>query len=491
MLPVGRTLKIIEKMLPRVLRYRDFRRDILNDKQPSEEEMRREAKKFVDSIMELGPTFIKLGQLLSVRADVMPEPYLKELQRLQDEVTPEPFERVKGAIINDVPDLDSVEEVPIASASLGQVHVGRLRDGREVAIKVLRPDVRKLVEQDIAIVRALLPYLRFVFDTSLVESVKVIVDDFSKRIFEEMDYVKEAENIKRITDELSDFSRIRTPKVVRATKRVLVMEYLPGYKVTSDEASKVVDRRELAYRIFQVFMTMLLEKPLFHADPHPGNLAVDKEGNLILYDFGMVGSLDRITRRNLVRAYVNLIRQDPYGLVRILDQLGAIQPEADREVLAEGIGLFMKSMQGIQVDEMELQDFMKLADQVFYKFPLRLPQKMVLYMRMTNELEGICRTIDPSFDFIGVLTQFLEDEGLAREAMEEEVRDVVSTLTNRLRLSLLTQRRTPVIVGSKRSRNYLPQIVMVGAVVLYVLTRDEVLSILLALLGLSFVFTRS
>jgi Predicted unusual protein kinase len=489
MLPVRRTLKIVRLMLPRVLKYRDFRQQLLKDKQPDEEEMRREARKFVDAIMELGPTFIKLGQLLSVRPDVMPEAYLKELQRLQDQVVPEPFDRVRNAIFADAPQLDWVDPIPLASASLGQVHLGRLKSGEEVAVKVLRPEVNKVVEKDIRIIRFLIPYLKAVFDESLIESLRVIVDDFSKRIIEEMDYIQEAENLKKITEELSEFSRVRTPKVIGATKRVLVMQYLPGYKITSEEAFKITDRRELAYRVFQIFMTMLLEKPIFHADPHPGNLAVDKEGKIILYDFGMVGRLDKSTRRNLVRAYVTLLRQDAYGLVRILDQLGAIQPDADREVLAEGISLFMKSMQGIQVDELELQDFMRLADEVFYKFPLRLPQKMALYIRMTNELEGLCRAIDPDFDFIGVLAQFLEDEGLAREAMEEEVRDLFSAVNMKLRSALLNQRR--VVIQNRPRRNYVPQIVIGIAIVLFLLTKNDLISLLVALFGLSFAFTRS
>jgi len=198
-----------------------------------------------------------------------------------------------------------LEEKAIAAASLGEVHLGRTPDGRIVAVKVNRPHVEEIIKTDLKLVKRLIPMLRLFLDSSFVESFKVIINQFSAKIFEEMDYTKEAFYMRVISEDLKDF-RVRTPRPLLATKRVLVMEYLPGIKCTSPEAWKVVDRKSLAWRIFLVFITLVLDSQYFHADPHPGNIAVDGEGNIILYDFGMVGSLDPDTRRKLIRLYVSI-----------------------------------------------------------------------------------------------------------------------------------------------------------------------------------------
>ncbi|WP_338604210.1 AarF/ABC1/UbiB kinase family protein [Sulfolobus tengchongensis] len=491
---IRRLLKVFFALAPRIIAYREFRQRILKEKPINEQEMAEEAKKLVDTLIDLGPTFIKFGQILSVRPDLMPEIYIKELARLQDEVPPAPYDQVKDVIREDLgDDVKIIKE--ISSASLGQVYLGEY-NGKLVAIKVNRPRIRDIVSEDLQVMKKLLPLLRFVFDESFLEIIKIFIDEFSKRIFEEMDYTKEAFYLNKIKEELADYPSLKIPSVIKATKRVLVMEYIKGYKVTSDEAKKVVDEKILAYRVFRLFMYMLLSKDYFHADPHPGNIAVDDEGNLVLYDFGMSGKIDEKTRSLLIRAYVAMVRMDADLLVRVLDELGAIQPFADRRVLAKGLKLFMQSMQGIEVSELELQDFMKLADQVFFKFPLRMPQKLVLPFRMINVLDGTCREIDNNFDFVKSSIAFLEEEGYTTKVAMEQAREIIDGIWNRFRSFLLSYSQPQEIIAisnnTRRSASiidYLPQIILVATIALYIITKDVVVTLLLILLALSLMFT--
>ncbi len=484
-----RELQIIFKLAPRVLAYREFRRKIMSDEKVDQREMEEEARKLVDAIIELGPTFIKFGQVLSVRPDIMPEAYTRELSRLQDEVPPAPFEEVEQTLKRDLgSDFEVIDKNPISSASLGQVYVGKAKDGRMVAIKVMRPHVEKIVSNDIKIMKRLLPLLRLVLDKAFVDLMKTFVDEFSARIFDEMDYNKEGSNLKRIKEFLKDYSGVKVPSLVKSTKNVLVMEYVPSLKVTSEEAISTRDRRNLSYRVFKLFMTMLLNNDFFHADPHPGNIGVEEDGKLVLYDFGMTGRIDSRTRTLLVRAYFALTSFDAEALVAVLDELGAIDPYADREVLSQGIDIFMQNLQGIDVDRMEVEDFLDISNQVFYRFPLRLPYKLVLPLRMISVLEGTCRGIYPDFNFLEFSERLLDEEGYKTKVFLEQGREVIQNVRKKIIDTLLGRKRKPIPMKiEKKNGRYIPQLVVLLSIVLYIFTKDYVLSILVALFGLSFI----
>ncbi|WP_287689250.1 AarF/UbiB family protein [Metallosphaera javensis (ex Sakai et al. 2022)] len=477
---ISRTFTILRKMTPRLLRYRDFRRRILKGETIPREELEEEARKFVDTMIELGPTFIKLGQVLSVRADVLPQEYMRELQRLQDEVPPAPFEQVKEMIFREAGDvIREVDPTPLAAASLGQVHRGISKDGKEIAIKVNRPGVEDILKADISVMRRFLPLTRLILDSSLVETLKLIFRQFSSRIFEELNYEREAFYTEKLREELEGF-RVRIPTTIKATKHVLVMEYIPGMKITSQEALNRFDRKGLAWRVFKVFVYPVLKGEYFHADPHPGNISVDEDGNIILYDFGMAGYIDRETRVKLIRMYVTISRGDPLMLVNVLDQLGAVQPYADRKVLAKGFDLMIREMKGVPVDQLELEEFNRLASEAFFKFPLRLPEKIALYFRMSSVLEGTCRMIDPEFDFLPNLVRLVEEEGLMRMALVDEVMDYVNYFSAGIKERMLKQPTLP----KRRERKWIGIPVVAASIPAYFFLGD-VVSILIALLGIT------
>ena len=477
-----RTIEVATKLFPRVLMIRHYRKMMLEGKSLDDKEMEKEAEKLLNALISLGPAFIKMGQMISVHSDVLPEPYLKVLSRLQDQVPPSPWEEVKKEIEEDLGEKINEFEInnePISSASIGQVYLAKTKEGNEVVFKVNRPKIREVVKEDVEVIKRLLPFLRFLFDESFYESFKAIVNDFSSRIFEEMDFTKEEFYMKKIKEELSEFPDVRVPEPYFATKRVLIMEYIKAHKVTSEEAKKIIQPSYLAYRVFKIFMVLLLEKEYFHADPHPGNIAVDDEGNIVIYDFGMIGRMDKDTRNKLIRAYTALIRLDGVGLVRVLEELNAVQPEADRELLAKGIELFLKGFQGVTPETLEVEEFIQAANEVFYRFPLRLPEKMVLYVRMTSTLGGTCTQIDPDFNFFERLVDLIEDEGLVFPAMIDEVKDTLSNAIRKFRLSLLEKPEKP----KKEKYETLPIAIIVLSIILYIAFKQPILSILLAILG--------
>lgn len=473
-----RTITIVRKLAPRILRYRDIRERILKGQEIDQEELQREAKLFTNTLLELGPTFIKFGQILSVRGDILPDAYLNELQRLQDEVPPAPKDEILKIIYENLSDKEIEVGDVIAAASLGQVHLGKYKSS-QVAIKVNRPNVEEILKVDITIMKRLLPFLRLLFDSSFLESLRIVVDLFSKRIFEELDYTKEAQNLEKLREELKDFD-IVIPKVIKVTKQVMIMEYVKGHKVTSEEALKLVDRRVLAWRVFNAFMYPLLTGRLFHADPHPGNISVNDDGKLILYDFGMVGRIDPITRIKLIRLYLSLNRGDAIMLVNLLDQLGAVQPFADRKVLIKGFQLLIESAKR-ELEEIELQDFNRLASEAFYKFPLRLPERLAAYLRMSAVLEGTCKLIDPDFDFIDNLIRLIQELGLTRTALMDEMRDYYDAFSRNIKMNLIPEAEKI----RKRSKKWVGSIIIGAGIVAYFLLGNFYAAILIALLGIS------
>jgi len=482
-----REIQVIFRLGPRVLKLREFRQREFEGKPVDEKEMEKEAKKLLDAFLSLGPAFIKLGQILSVHSDVLPEPYLKELSKLQDEVPPAPWEEVEKIIKEDLQEKYEEYEInpkAISSASIGQVYLAKeKKTGRTVVFKVNRPNIKEIAERDVKVIKTLLPLTKYLFDESFYESLAAIVNDFSKRIFEEMDFTKETFYMKKLKEELEEFPDVRLPEAYYSTKRVLIMEYLKGYKVTSEEAKKIVPPNYLAYKIFKVFMLLLLTKDYFHADPHPGNLAVDERGNLILYDFGMIGRMDKETRNRLLRAYAALIRFDAVGLVKVLEELGAIQPEADRELLAKGIELFLKTFEGVSAETLEVETFLNAANEVFYRFPLKIPEKLAIYIRMTSVLGGTCNQIDPNFNFFVNLQQLIEEEGLQWSAMFDDIRNTIQSAVKKFRLSLLEK---PIVVQKKSNRmTVVASLLVIFAIIYYLLSHDAIVSILIGMFALT------
>ncbi len=431
MLSALRTIRVIFKLLPSVLALRKDRRNWVKSegKNVDEEKYRKNARRALDTFISLGPVYIKLGQWLSSRADILPQPYMEELAKLQDDVPVSPFENVKPIIEKDLGPIaetfDSIDQNAVSGASLGQVYRAKLHD-QEVVVKVKRPGIEKAVEQDLKVLKKILPLaLKFV-DPNLRFSAQGMLEQFIETIHEELDYTQESSNLKNIKKNIQDYENVIVPSVYDdySTKNILTMEYLPGIKITNVEAldAKGIDRQKLVIDVHKVFFTMLLRNSIFHADPHPGNISVSDNGSLILYDYGMVGKLDNDTRLKLIRLYLALIEKDPPRTVNAMDELGMLMPDYNRSIIEKALELTIRGLHGKKPSEMEVKALLELANKTMSRFPFILPKHLALYMRMTSIIEGIYKTHKVDFKFVKVLRQILEEEHLIKDAYIEELK---------------------------------------------------------------------
>lgn len=423
--------KVILKLLPIVINFRRDRRKWVKHegKNIDERKFRKHAKRALKAFIELGPSYIKLGQWLSSRADLLPLPYLEELSKLQDEVPPADFSKVKPIIESELGKIENIFESfntsALSGASLGQVYLAKYAN-RDVIIKISRPNIEEVIENDIYILKKILPLATKFIDPNLAFSAEGMLSQFIETVYEEMDYRIEADNLITIKRNLAGDNSVIIPSVFleRTSKHVLTMEYIPGIKITDIAALDVmsIDRAMLVTRVHRLFFKMLLRHNIFHADPHPGNISVADNGAIILYDFGMVGRLDNKTRLRLIRLYLGMIDKDPARTVNVLMELGTLESTVNRHVVEKAIELSIQSLYGKEVDKMEVKALTDLANKTMSRFPFRLPKNLALYMRMASIIEGIYQHHKVKFHFVKVLANILEGEGLLKEAYIEEAR---------------------------------------------------------------------
>src|SRR6187200_3084279 len=424
-------LKVVLKLLPRIISFRKDRREWVKreGKNVDTKKYREHAEKLLKTFIALGPSYIKLGQWLSTRADILPMPYLEVLARLQDDVPSDPFVEVRPIIENELGKIENIFETfdtsAVSGASLGQVYLAKY-NGNKVIVKVSRPNIEDVIEKDIYILKKIIPLGTRFIDPNLRFSAEGMLSQFIETIHEEMDYRIEADNLIAITHNLRNDHHVRIPTVFldRTSKHVLTLEYIPGIKITdiAELDARGIDREELVVRIHYIFFKMLLRHSIFHADPHPGNISVDDNGTIILYDYGMVGRLDNETRIKLIRLYLGLIEKDHSRTVDVLLELGTLEPTVNRYVIEKGLELSIQSLHGKQVDGMEVKALMDLTNKTMSKFPFRLPKNLALYMRMASIIEGIYHQHKIKFQFVKVLSNLFEQEGLINDAYIEEIK---------------------------------------------------------------------
>lgn len=422
---------MIFKLIPLIIALRKDRKEWVRNegKNVDYEKFQKNARKVLNTFVSLGPVYIKLGQWLSSRADILPQPYMEELAKLQDDVPAAPFDQVKPIIEGDLGPINeaftTINTKPISGASLGQVYRAKVQD-EEVIVKVKRPHIEQIIDQDIKVLKKVLPLAMKFVDPNLRFSARSMLSQFIETINEELDYTKESANLKKIKRNLERHNNVIIPQVYddHTSKNVLTMEYIPGIKITNveDLDEKGIDRQKLVIDVHKVFFTMLLKDSIFHADPHPGNISVAEDGSLILYDFGMVGRIDQETRMRLVRLYLALVEKDPPRTVNAMNDLGMLTPDFNRSIIEQGIDLSIRTMHGKKPDEMEIRALLELANKTMSKFPFLLPKNLALYLRMSSIIEGIYKTHKVDFKFVKVLKNILEEEQLIKDAYIEELK---------------------------------------------------------------------
>ena len=431
-----RFVVVAYQFLPLLIAYaRDRKRFFVfgRGRQPSSETRRERARSLLDSLLTLGPTFIKLGQLLSTRPDVLPPEYIEEFERLQDDVPPAEWPAAKAVIESDIGPIeetfDEFDADPISGASLGQVYVAEV-DGEQVAVKVRRPNIESLVEADLKVVGWSLPILmRFVGEARSF-SLETIADEFEKTIREEMDYGREREMLVEIGENFAANDRIRVPnaRAELSSDRVLTMEYVEGTKISEveDLDELGLDRTDLARTLQETYLQMIVQDGVFHADPHPGNLAVADDGTLVFYDFGMSGRVEPFIQDKIIEFYMAVAAKDTDAILDALIEMGTLSPDADREVMSNVMELAIADARGEELEQYRVQQIIQQVEDTIYEFPLRLPPDLALVLRVATVVEGVCVTLDPEFDFISVATDYLREEGFLEEGARDFVADRVT-----------------------------------------------------------------
>ncbi len=366
---------------------------------------RRRATQLRVLLTKLGPAYIKIGQALSTRPDLVPPVYLEELTKLQDQLPPFPNELAYQFIREELgaPPEEVYAELsahPIAAASLGQVYKGKLKTGEEVAVKVQRPDLREGITIDLYILRNLASWVQK--KVKRVRSDLVgILDELGDRIFEEMDYIHEGENAERFFQLYGHIKDVYVPKIYweYTNRRVLTMEWINGTKLTQTEeiSAQGIDARYLIEVGVQCSLRQLLEHGFFHADPHPGNLLATTDGKLAYLDFGMMSEIKPLQRYGLIEAIVHVVNRDFEGLAKDYVNLDFLSPETDLTPIIPAFARVFADAQGASVAELNIKSITDELSALMYEYPFRVPPYYALIIRSLVTLEGIAIYIDPNF----------------------------------------------------------------------------------------------
>lgn len=368
-----------------------------------------------ETFLDLGPTFIKVGQLFSTRADLFPAEYVEELSKLQDRVPAFSYEQSEAIIQQDlgkrVSDLYSgFDPIPLAAASLGQVHKATLHNGEEVVVKVQRPGLQKLFTIDLAILKGIARFFQNHPDWGRGRDWLGIYEECCRILWEEIDYLSEGRNADTFRRHFRAYEWVRVPRVYwrYTSPRVLTLEYLPGIKVSHYEALEAagIDRKVIAQLGAKAYLIQLLNNGFFHADPHPGNLAVSPEGALIFYDFGMMGRIKTGIREQLMETLFGIAQKDANRVVASLVELGALAPSEDMGPVRRSIQYMLDHFMDKPFETQSVSQISEDLYEIAYDQPFRFPATFTFVMRAFSTLEGVGKGLDPEFNFMEVAKPF-------------------------------------------------------------------------------------
>ncbi len=371
-----------------------------------------------ETFLDLGPTFIKLGQLFSTRADLFPTEYVEELSKLQDRVPAFPFEDAKAIIEADLgkslgPLFKSVEAMPLAAASLGQVHRAFLHSGEEVVVKVQRNGLKRLFEIDLKILKNIARYFQRHPKWGKGRDWMGIYGECSRILWEEIDYLNEGRNADAFRRNFREQDWVAVPRVYwrYSSPRVLTLEYMPGIKISHYEALEAagLDRKRLAKLGAEAYLRQILDNGLFHADPHPGNLAVRPDGALIFYDFGMMGQIQSDMRSKLLGIFFGIAQKDANQVMKAMIDVGALEPIGDMGPVRRSIQFMLDNFMDQPFENQSVDSISDDLYEIAYGQPFRFPATFTFVMRAFSTLEGVGKGLDPDFNFMEVAKPFALD----------------------------------------------------------------------------------
>jgi predicted unusual protein kinase regulating ubiquinone biosynthesis (AarF/ABC1/UbiB family) len=378
-------------------------------------------------LLKLGPTFIKIGQAVSTRADLLPLAYVKELSKLQDSVPPFPHdeamrivERELGRPVDEL--YAEIGSQPVAAASLGQVYRARLHSGETVAVKIQRPRLEDVINFDLAVLRGIARFMsRF---PKLVRGVdwEGTLNEFATTIFEEMDYVQEGHNAETFRDHFKGWREVYVPVIhwSHVSPRVLTMEFIDGTKVLDIQTltERGINPPDVVKLIARTYLKQLLEDGFFHADPHPGNLRVMNDGRLAFFDFGMVGRITQRMQSLMIDAFFHIVERDVKGLTQDMINLNFLSQNVDRDSIRLVVEKLFSDYLNLKLGEVRFRELTYEMADVVYEYPFTIPANFTYVMRAIMTLEGIGLTLDPNFSFFDVAKPYAKEFMLKREGRQ-------------------------------------------------------------------------
>jgi predicted unusual protein kinase regulating ubiquinone biosynthesis (AarF/ABC1/UbiB family) len=384
----------------------------------------RQAKWLVRKLLELGPTFIKIGQALSTRADLIPVEYIQEFSLLQDKVPPFSSELAIATIEQELGKSIHVlfrdfNPTPIAAASLGQVHKARLHTGEEVVVKVQRPGLERLFNLDFEILHRLVRFGNRFLPNLRKFNLEAIYREFFELLYLEIDYIHEGKNADRFRDNFQGYQRVAVPKVYwqYTTNKILTLEYLPGIKIDDRPALEAnrIDTKEVIQLGITCYLKQLLEDGFFQSDPHPGNMAVSQRGDIIFYDFGTMAEVKTIAKDQMVKTFFAVLKKDTDEVIETLTYMGLIEPVADMTPIRRMVNFLLEEFRDKPID---VRAFEQLSDEIYLMFeqqPFRLPPQMTFIVKSLTTLDGIARALDPQYNLLAAAQPFIKNIAFSQQ----------------------------------------------------------------------------
>lgn len=400
----------------KIEQYLDIGLNVISRKSRDNVEALSRADRIRMAIEELGPTFIKVGQILSTRPDLLPLDLVTELGKLQDSVPPFEFASAKNILEEELKTplseiFSEFDETPLASASIGQVHRARLVGGDDVAVKIQRPGIRKTVEVDLEIMLHLATLMEKHFKDMEVHKPTQIVEEFARTLDKEMDYGLEAANLEQFAAQAGDDHCVYVPRVYReaSTGKILTMEFIDGIKASQiDELEKEgLDRKEIARRGFDLILKQIFIHGFFHADPHPGNLFILPDNVICFLDFGMMGRIGRIGREHFADLLMSIVSRDEEKAVHALLKLTVSDQESNRQSLERDMADLINSYAYRPLKEIDLEKFLQQMLDMTAKHRLTIPADLFLMIKSLSTVEGLGLSLDPEFDAIAQAEPFI------------------------------------------------------------------------------------
>ncbi|NEO37103.1 MAG: AarF/ABC1/UbiB kinase family protein [Moorea sp. SIOASIH] len=383
----------------------------------SPKQRNRRAQWLVRKLLDLGPTFIKIGQALSTRPDLLSLEYVNALAQLQDRIpefsVTDAITLIESELGHDIHGLyRDFEHFPLAAASLGQVHKARLHTGEDVVVKVQRPGLEKLFNLDFEIIHRLIRFVnRFVPGTRKYD-LDSITHEFFNLLYQEIDYIHEGKNAESFRQNFSNHPRISVPKVYwrYTTKKVLTMEYMPGIKIDDRQTleSLGINPQEIIQLGICCYLKQLLQDGFFQSDPHPGNMAVSPEGSLIFYDFGTMLEVKSMTKDQMLQTFFAVLRKDTDQVVNSLTYMGLIEPMSDLKPVKRLVAFLLEKFTEKPI---ELQAFEEISSELYLMFeqqPFRLPAQLTFILKSLTTLDGIARALDPQYNLLAATEPFVK-----------------------------------------------------------------------------------